>query len=200
MRKSKKLRGSSGQALIETALVMPLILLLALNVVNFGFFFVAAVNLAATPRSGVEYSILGFQTPSSLTLPPAPNGATITITSVSYVSQQDLNGALANPTGATIQVCSPTNGINANGINTTTKCVSCTGTACGAAAAGSPAPAPDPEAPTFTLNRVDVDYTFNPPIPGTPFGLALLPMPGCKQKNGTVSCDFHRQVSMRAIN
>ena len=199
MRKSRRFRGSSGQALIETALVMPLILLLALNVVNFGFFFVVAVNLAASPRSGVEYSVLGFQTPSSLVLPAA--GPPNTLNTISYLSQQDLNGALANPTGATIQVCSLKNGSpNGSGSTTTTKCVSCTGTTCGAAGTGSPAPASDPEAPMFTLNRVDVDYVFNPPIPGTPFGLALLPMPGCKQVSGTVSCDFHRQVSMRAIN
>lgn len=199
MRKSKRWNRSSGQALIETALIMPLILLVTLNVVNFGFFFVVAVNIAASPRSGVEYSILGFQTPGSLVLPDA--GPPNTLSTISYLSQQDLNGALANPTGATIQVCSSKNGpLSGSGSTTTTQCVSCTGTTCSTAATGNPAPAPDPEAPIFTLNRVDLDYIFNPPIPGTPFGLALLPMPGCTQKSGTVSCEFHRQVSMREIN
>jgi hypothetical protein len=188
---------SSGQALIETALMLPLMMLILLNVVNFGFFFVIALNLAASPRSAVEYSILGFQTPGSISLPQAPTGTTITASTISYLSQQDLTGAISAPTGATIQVCSSTVGMTATGI---AKCVSCTGTSCGAATTGSPAPVADPETPNFVLNRVDVDYTFSPPIPGTPFGLALLPMSACSASGGTVTCTFHRQVSMREMN
>jgi hypothetical protein len=196
-------RGSSGQALTETVLLMPLVLLVVLNVINFGYFFFVAVNLAANPRSGVEYSILGFATPGALTLPaagPPSDCLTTTNLTVSFVSQCDLTGALSGPTGATIQVCSPTVGISGSGASTTTKCVSCTGTTCGPAGTGNPAPASDPEAPTFTLNRVDVAYTFYPVIPGTPFGLALLPMSVCSSSGGTVTCTFHRQVSMRAMN
>ncbi len=40
-------RRSQGQSLVETVLLMPLLLLIILNVVNFGYFFVVAVNLAA---------------------------------------------------------------------------------------------------------------------------------------------------------
>jgi hypothetical protein len=195
MRTRRLAKGCSGQALIETAIILPLILLLILNIINFGFFFVVALNLTASPRSGVEYSILGFQTPGSLSLPSAgPPSATDTI---SYLSQQDLTGALSAPTGATIQVCSSTVGLSSTGV---ALCVSCTGSSCGTASAGSPTPASDPEAPTFTLHRVDVDYTFSPPIPGTPFGLALLPLGVCSSSGGTVTCRFHRQVSMRAMN
>jgi Flp pilus assembly protein TadG len=35
----KALKGNSGQALIETAIILPVVMLLVLNVVNFGFFF-----------------------------------------------------------------------------------------------------------------------------------------------------------------
>jgi hypothetical protein len=195
MRIRKLARNSSGQALIETVLVMPLLLLLALNCVNFGYFFIVALNLAVAPRSGVEYSILGFQTPASLSLPAA--GPPSTTTSISYLSQQDMTGALSAPTGATIQVCSSTVGMTGSGVS---KCVPCTGTTCGAVGTGSPAPAADPEAPNFVLNRVDVNYVFSPPIPGTPFGLALLPLPVCSASGGSVTCTFHRQVSMRAMN
>jgi hypothetical protein len=188
-------RNSSGQALIETALMLPLLMLLLLNVVNFGYFFVFALNMAASPRSGVEYSILGFQTPASLSLPAAgPPSAT---GSVSYLSQQDLTGALSGPTGGNIQVCSSTVGVSNAGA---ARCVTCTGSTCGAAGAGSPAPATDPEYPDFVLNRVDVEYRFSPPIPGSPFGLALLPLSVCSQSSGTVTCTFHRQVSMREMN
>jgi TadE-like protein len=185
---------SRGQSLVETVLLMPLMLLIVLNVVNFGYFYVVAVNLAAAPRAGVEYSILGFSTPSSLTLPDA--GPPSTTTSVSHLSQQDLTGAINAPTGATIQVCSQTVGMNGSA----SKCVSCTGSTCGAAGNGNPAPDLDPEAPNFILNRVDVTYTFSPLIPGTPFGLALLPMTACTASGGNVTCTFHRQVSMREMN
>jgi hypothetical protein len=196
----KYVRGSSGQALVETVLLVTFVILpIALNVINFGYFFFVAVNLAANPRSGVEYSILGFATPSSLTLPAAgPPGTT---SSISYLGQQDLTGALSGPTGATIQICSPTVGpLSGSGSSEKTQCVSCTGNACGSVSTGNPVPAPDPEAPNFILNRVDVVYTFYPVIPGTPFGLALLPMSVCSSSGGTVTCTFHRQVSMRAMN
>jgi hypothetical protein len=206
MRMPKFGRGSSGQALIETLLIMPLVLLIVLNVINFGYFFFVAVNLAASPRSGVEYSILGFETPGALKLPDVgpPSDCFATTgtpnATVSFVSQCDLTGAINNPTGATIQVCSETLGYSGSGASRITNCKSCTGTTCGTAGTGSPAPDPDPEGPIFTLHRVDVDYTFSPIIPGTPFGLALLPISVCSSNNGIVSCTFHRQVSMRAMN
>jgi hypothetical protein len=197
MRIRRLARNSSGQALIETALMMLLILPILLNVINFGYFFIVALNLVASPRSGVEYSILGFQTPGAPVLPPAPTNTTITSSTVSYLSQQDLTGAISSPTSATIQVCSSTVGVTTSGVS---QCVSCTGNSCGPAGTGNPTPNSDPEAPTFVLNRVDTDYIVTPPIPGTPFGVALLPLSTCSSSGGTVTCRFHRQVSMRAMN
>ena len=168
-------RGCSGQSLLETVLVMPLMLLIVLNVVNLGYFFVVAVNLAAAPRSGVQYS------------------------TVSYLSYQDLTGAINAPTTASLQVCSQVLGLNGAGANLKTLCVTCSGSTCGNSNIGSPVPAADPEAPGFVLNRVDVDYTFSPLIPGTPFGLALLPISTCSAGGGNVTCTFHRQVSMRVM-
>jgi len=191
-------RDSSGQALLETILLVPLVLLLMLNVINFGYFFLVATNLAAAPRSGVEYQMLGFATPGAFSLPAA--GAS------SYVSQQDLTGAVNAPTGANIQVCSSTVGLSGAGVTQTTKCQTCTGTptgtllSCGAISTGTPTPSSDPEAPNFILARVDVDYTFTPLIPGTPFGLMLLPISTCSSAGGSVTCVFHRQVSMREMN
>jgi Flp pilus assembly protein TadG len=195
MKKTKFARNSSGQALIETALLMPLLLTLALNCVNFGYLFIVALNVAEAPRSGSQYSILGFQTPASLTLPAA--GPPSTATTVSYLNQQDMTGAVTAPTGASIQVCSSTVGMTATGVS---KCETCTGTTCGAVNTGNPAPAADPEAPNFVLNRVDVNYVFSPPIPGLVFNLALLPLQGCSSGAGGVTCTFHRQVSMREMN
>ncbi len=190
----KRIGDNSGQALIETVLVMPLMLLIILNVINFGYFFLVAVNLAATPRAGVEYSILGFATPGSLSLPNA--GPPNTQTTISYIGQQDLTGALNAPTSATIEVCSPTVGVNV-GPPQTTQCTSCSGSTC---TSNSNTPPTDPESPNFVLNRVDVTYTFSPIIPGTPFGLALLPLDVCSSSGGNVTCTFHREVLMRVMN
>src|SRR5262250_164628 len=62
-------RDVRGQALIETAVSLPFLLALAFNVINFGYFFVIAVNLASSPRTGTLYSIFGSQTPSTPGLP-----------------------------------------------------------------------------------------------------------------------------------
>jgi len=66
--------------------------------------------------------------------------------------------------------------------------------------ASPPSPASDPESPYFVLQRVDVPYQFSPLIPGTPIGLALLPASVCSPSNGTITCTFHQQVSMRAMD
>jgi len=198
MKIRKLARNSSGQALVETALILPLVLLLVLNIINLGYFFLVALNLAASPRSGVEYSILGQSTPGTLNLPSDVG--------VSYLSGQDLYGALSSPSSVSIQVCSSTVGpLNNPGATTqTAKCAPCTlsstdmSATCTAGGTGSPAPSSDPESPSFVLDRVDVDYSFHPIIPGTPFGLALLPF--CSSSGGTVTCRFHRQVSMREMN
>src|SRR5262249_1120491 len=55
-------REVGGQALIETAVVLPFLLSLAFNTVNFGYFFLMTVNLAAAPRSAPLFLILGAST------------------------------------------------------------------------------------------------------------------------------------------
>jgi Flp pilus assembly protein TadG len=201
MRIRKRARNNSGQALIETALILPVLLLVILNAVNFGYFYLVALNLTSAARTASLYAMIGSMTPAGTALPPATGTSNVT---ASYLAYQDLTGSLLAPGNATIQVCSPniTNGVNPfNGTGSSQKawCQTCTTSAsgsalaCAAAGAGSPAPDSDPEAPTFVLNRVDVTYTFSPIIPGTPFGLALLSVcPG-----GT--CTFSRHLSMRAM-
>ncbi len=100
-------RDASGQALVETVLLMPLLLGVLLNAINFAFFFLMALNLTSSARSSGIYSIMGGATPASPALPlPGPTTST---TSVWYVVQQDLTGAVYSPstsnTGA--QICTP---------------------------------------------------------------------------------------------
>ena len=182
------LHSSSGYALVETALMMPFLLALTFNAVNFGYFLVVAVNLAAAPRSGVEYSILGSNTPSSLSLPSA--GPSTTNSTVSYVTYQDMTGAIYQPsTKASVQVCSQSVGLNNAGTSTQT-------TKCSQFPSGTfPSPHSDPESPNFVLNRVDVHYTFAPLIDGRLFNLVAAAALGCSS-----TCTFQRSAEMRAIN
>jgi hypothetical protein len=55
----------------------------------------------------------------------------------------------------------------------------------------------DPEAPNFVLNSVDIVYSFQPLIPGTPFNLALRAAAMC---NATGTCTFARHAEMRSMN
>jgi len=186
----------SGEGLIETALIVPFLLTMILNAVNFGYFFLVALNLTAAPRSAVEYSIQGFATPATTTLASGPSSGNPSAdnSSVAYLIYQDMIGALASSTSATVTVCSNSLGGG--------KCVTCSGYNTGC---DPPANSPggtnytDPEA-AFVLNRVDVTYTFSPLIPGTAFNLTLLPASICSTSSGAVSCTFHRYASMREMN
>lgn len=48
-----------GQALIEFALILPLLFLLILNLVNFGAFIHAMIGVANAARTGAQYMIMG---------------------------------------------------------------------------------------------------------------------------------------------
>src|ERR1700693_4894314 len=113
MRVMKLMKGNSGQALVETAIMMPILLAILITAINLVYFFLVVLNITAAPRSGALYSIIGPSTPASTAYPAAGGSAT---TTVSYLTQQDLTGALYNPaSNATIQVCSQFNGTNGTG-------------------------------------------------------------------------------------
>ncbi|MBZ5561755.1 MAG: pilus assembly protein [Acidobacteriia bacterium] len=198
-------REPHGQAMVETALILPLLLGLVFNVINFGFFFLVALNITAAPRSGVLYSILGSATPINVDLATAgpPDTPSPAIT-VSGVTLQDLNGALANGLSAGVQVCTAKSGTTSTG-SPCTPPAGGSGVVLGTVCTGwngSPSytPACDPEAPSFVLNRVDITYTFSPPLDQRLFNLVLLATPICTGTGGSVTCTFHRQVSMRVMN
>ncbi len=174
IRAQRRLRYDSGQSLIETAIMVPLLLVVAFNAINFGYAFFVAINLAAAPRQGVEYSIQGFDTPAHPSL--------ATATAVSTLTYGDLTTVLPNSASTPMQVCTMLNGFSRTGSTQVTKC-----TAYNNSGPAFPTPASDPEAPTFVLHRVDVRYTPQPLIPGGIFN--VLP-----------SFTYHRQVSMRAMN
>src|SRR5206468_9716178 len=132
-----RMRGSfikpeSGQALLEMAVVLPFLLILIFNAINFGYFFIIALNITAAPRSGVEYSIMGSSTPAGdLDGLPKATPANSTSATVAALAYQDLQGALATyATNATVQVCSQQvlisgSGVNGTGSSMKANCVTC---------------------------------------------------------------------------
>ena len=209
--RSKSMRGSRGQSLVETALMLPILLMIVFNVVNLGYFFLVIVNLTGAARTSTLYSIQGTATPAVSAI-PSSGGTTPTtnVGSVAYLIYQDLSGSVWNPTSVSVQVCSQANG-NSSGssVNTNTgnlvrtNCETCTAAGgCGAAGNGSPVPDFDPEAgtsvttPGFVLNQVRITYTFSTLIPGTIFNIPLRASAMCN--SGT--CVFTRQAEMRAMN
>lgn len=173
----RALRNDGGQSLVETAIFLPILILLVAYAVDFGYFFIVAANLTSASRNAAEYSVQGFSSPAQSALPSA--GPITTNTSVAALAVGDLSSLAASATTTSVQVCSKVLGTT----NNVTNCASY-------GPAGTVfTPAADPEAPTFYLNRVDVTYTVQPPIPLSFFSYPLLP-----------SMKFHRQVSMRAMD
>ncbi len=177
--RQKDIRNDGGQSLLETALFLPLLILLVVAAVDFGYFFIVAANLSSSARNAAEYSIQGYESPGQSSLPAA--GPISSITSVAALAVSDLSSLASSSTTTTVQVCSKEIGVTSN--NMTTLCDSY------GPSGASYTPGTDPEAPTFLLNRVDVTYTVQPPIPLSFFSYSLVP-----------SLKFHRQVSMRVLD
>ncbi len=202
MKKAEVLQSSSGQALIETALILPILLTVVLNAVNFAFFFLVALNITSASRTSGIYSIMGNATPASAALPLAGQTAgTLDCSSsaasyVSYLACQDLTGSVYTPSNSNtgVNVCSSTNGVTGTGAATATNC-----TSYGTGGGFPTTAASDPEAPTFLLGRVDVAYKFSPPIPLTPFNALLLLSSNCTSSGGAVTCTFYRHILMREM-
>lgn len=199
IRKRSSARDSQGQSLIETALMIPLLLLLILNAVNVGYFFLVTLNLTSAARNGIEYAIQGSSTPTNASLPSATGTAA---GAVSYLIYQEMTGALNAPGGVNVQVCSLNLGSTGSGSNATSNCQTCTNSGCtgGTTSSGNPVPDSDPDADKgFALNRVDVTYKFNTLVPATPFNLIVASFPTCSSNGGAVSCTFVRHAEMRAM-
>ena len=124
-----------GQALIEFALVLPLILLFIVNVLNFGGFFYSWITVANAARAGVQYEVLGD---ASVGAPHTPTSAAV----VAVVTKDA--SSLPNSSSLKVTVCMNNNGT-----------VTCSGPAV-------TSPPADSEAPYYNLVSVDVTYTYKP--------------------------------------
>ena len=161
----------SGQSLVELAVTIPIFILLLAYAVDFGYFYIATAAITCAARNATQYASSGYEAIGQETLPGSSSVATEAIA--------DLAGLAFASTTTTVEVCSKAIGVSGNVAQCNTS----------GPAAPSYTPAADPEAPTFVLQRVDVTYTVRPPIPLSFFTVPLLP-----------SMQFHRQVSMRAMD
>jgi Flp pilus assembly protein TadG len=171
------MRSTSGQSLVELAVAVPIMVILMAYAVDYGYFFIAAAGITFATRNAAEYASAGYQAPGQPTLPPAgPDTTTNTVSAEAIAGLATFN---SSSTTTSVQVCSKSNGV----ANNVARCTSY------GPSASSYTPAADPEAPNFVLQRVDVTYTVQPPIPLSFFKISLLP-----------ALTFHRQVSMRALD
>jgi Flp pilus assembly protein TadG len=138
-KKLQKLIPAGGQALIEFALILPLLFLLIVNMINFGGFFFAWITVANASRVGAQYAVIGGASVGT----PSP----ATPTQIKNVVAEDVR-SLLNGANPTVNICR-----NNNGIITPVGGATCTGIAS------------DPEPTTYILTSVDVTYAYNPLIP-----------------------------------
>jgi Flp pilus assembly protein TadG len=137
-----------GQSLLEFSLILPLLLLLVVNLINFGAFFYAWVTIANSARAGAQYSVMAGATVGAPDPPSAAQVATV-------ITNDAIN--LPNSASLQVRVCTNNNGTQ-----------SCTGSG------SAVAPPNDPEATSYVLVSVDVAYTYQPLIPGFNFsGLGI---------------------------
>lgn len=172
----RRRQDDEGQSLLETALAMPLLLGIAFNIINLGYFWFMVLTLAAAPRMGVQYSAQGG---TAITTGSAPS-----TTAVSNLVYENMTNAVYNATtgNTSVRVCSAT---SSAGVSPSTGKAGCDSFGPGFTFTSVAA---DPEQPLFVLNRVDVGFTVTPIIPGTAFNVVL-----------PSNLNFRRQVSMRSL-
>lgn len=171
------LHRQQAQSLVEVAVFLPLLTILCCYAVDFAYFFIVASTLSSSARNAVVYSIQGSNSPGT-SLPAA--GPLTDSKSVAGIALAELSGLAKSATVTSVQVCSPKVGTSAQGAPL---CQSF------GASSVNDAPDTDPEPTLFQLNRVDVVYTIQPPIP---LSLPYFPV-------NLVPTTFHRSAEMRVV-
>ncbi|HLI62547.1 MAG TPA: TadE/TadG family type IV pilus assembly protein [Terriglobales bacterium] len=152
---------TQGSSLIETAMVMPVLVLMLCFAIDIGYFFIVAANLVSSSRNAVLYSGQGFAAPAGGQLPsPGTSGSLSDTAGVAGLAGGDLAGLANMSTKTTVEVCSKAIGVTQTSNGYITNCSTFpSGTL-------SFTPDQDPESNNGMLaQRVDVVYTVSPPIP-----------------------------------
>jgi hypothetical protein len=209
MKKLEQRRKRSGAALVEFAVMLPLLLILIANIVNFAGFFCAFIEVGNASRSAGDYTIMGKiaysgTDASGASGPPlsAPSdngssGAQL----VANMLGTDMLG-LPNRSSINVRLCELNPSSAAIGTATCNVCNNSAGTGTMSCTSGSGSftanPSPDTstgEGTNYTLTWVDVSYTYTPFIPldfqfpGLGLGLTL-----------PSNLVLHRQSVYRVLN
>ena len=169
-------RGASGQAIVELALVAPLLLLVIINVLNFGGFFYTWISIANAARAAGDYMVMGDKTVGAPKPPDAGQVRNLVL---------DELAALPNSNTVVVRICSRTPSNNAT-----------VGCSVGAVGDFPNPPAEDvatrPEAYLYVTTWVDVKYVYAPFVP-------LFSFPGMGIYATLPPTTVHRQVVMRML-
>lgn len=168
----------SGQSIIEFALILPLVLLLVVNVVNFGVFFYDWITIANAARAGAQYMIMAGASVNA----PEPVGTTII---QNLIKQNDVL-SLINSASVTVNTCTNNSGVYLPTTSLADQTGKCT------TSGGNTGTLADPEAPLYVLAVVDVSYPYNPMIP-------LWDFPGLHIHATLPPTTIHRRAVMRMI-
>lgn len=180
----RKFNGCSGQSIIEFALLLPLMILLIVNVVNFGGLLYAYITVASAARTGAEYMTMG---------PASADGPTLVATSVVTSVVNTEMSSLPYYSSATITVCSNNGGKAQSPENCTPPINPATG-----------AMYADPQPTTSVVGTVQVQYRYCPFIPSWNFpGLDIYTtLPTCTISGGKVTgggTQINRVAAMRIL-
>jgi len=104
------LRDTRGQSLVEIAVMMPIFALLVCYAVDYGYFFLAAANIASSARMATQYSILGYQGPAQSGLANA--GPVSDSSSVASLASAELASLVNSANTTTIGVCTKALGMS----------------------------------------------------------------------------------------
>jgi len=168
-----KIRGrdGKGQALLEFALLLPLLFLLIANLVNFGAFLYGWIAVANASRAGAQYMVLAG---ASVGAPVPPD-----VSQIASLITQDVSSL---PRRDTLEVKVCTN-FAAEDEDSPIVCYG----------SGGPAAVPaDPEPDYYVLATVDVVYNYQPLIP-------LWEFPGLGIHLTLPPASIHRRTVMRML-
>jgi hypothetical protein len=169
LRKNKSM-DTRGQALIEVAFIIPVLLFLMILAIDFGGFFYAWITVANAARAGAQYGALGS---SSVGNPGTPS--TSAVTNLISGSGSDTSSLISS-----VSVC----------VNSNSTSGALSGTCPSFTISSIPA---DPEAPSYAIKAVDVKYTYSPVIPGFNF-------PGWGINMPWMPSTFQIRALMRILN
>jgi len=160
-RPSRKPRnGTSGEAVVDFALMVPLLFLLIVNAFNFGGFIYCWLTVADAVRAAADYACTD---PATAGAPATPTISRIT-SLVQNATAGLPNYSTSNPT---VTACTYSNGSTYNFLTTS----ACSGTA----APPDPEPISSGSALNYSSVAVDVTYTFTPFLAGSSFLRFSLP-------------------------